>query len=58
MGCKFGAANTVLVEFSLSVHPAAFIPCHESESRVLARARPVLLPYAKKIAGGCAAATG
>lgn len=47
MVCKFGAANTVLLECSLPVHPAAFIPCHESESRVLARARPVLLPYAK-----------
>lgn len=51
MICKFGAVNIILVKFCLLVHPAAFIPCHEStpESCVLAQSRPLLLPLCKML---------
>lgn len=43
------AVSITLVEVRLPVHPAAFIPCHESipESCVLPQTRPVLLPLCK-----------
>lgn len=49
MYSRFETVNIILLKFRLPVHPAAFIPFHESipESCVLAQTRPVLLPLCK-----------
>lgn len=49
MYSRFETVNIILLKLRLPVHPAAFIPFHESipESCVLAQTRPVLLPLCK-----------